>query len=331
LENSPQVFGLHPNADAGYLWTATEQLWSGLVELMPRSTGEEAKGESRESVLEKLCHEVLSQTPEPFDRKIIMKNEREKARNNGFENLQPVQVVLVQEVERWNQLVICIASTLKNLQKALAGTIGMSAELDDIAVSLSNGQLPSVWRRLAPATRKNLGRWMVHFQRRYEQFRKWIDHGEPMCMWISGLTIPESYLSALIQSTCRKYVWPLDRSTMYTRVTTFVNAEEIKEPAKDGAYISGLYIEGAKWDERVGCLVQQERKKLIYELPVIEVIPQEVSKLKLVGTIRAPVYVTRDRRNAAGVGLVFEADLTSKNHSSHWILESVALCLNSDD
>ena len=47
-------------------------------------------------------------------------------------------------------------------------------------------------------------------------------------------------------------------------------------------------------------------------------------------TFRAPVYVTSDRRNAAGVGLTFEADLHTKEHLSHWTLQGVCLLLNTD-
>ena len=38
-------------------------------------------------------------------------------------------------------------------------------------------------------------------------------------MWLSGLHIPESYLTALVQATCRRNEWPLDKSTLYTSVT----------------------------------------------------------------------------------------------------------------
>jgi len=40
--------------------------------------------------------------------------------------------------------------------------------------------------------------------------------------------------------------------------------------------------------------------------------------------------MTQSRRNAMGVGLVFEADLHTKEHPSHWILQGVALTLNID-
>jgi dynein heavy chain len=69
---------------------------------------------------------------------------------------------------------------------------------------------------------------------------------------------------------------------------------------------------------------------LVQQLPIMQVVPIEGSKLKLQGTFKTPVYVTQQRRNAKGVGLVFEADLTSKDHPSLWVLQGVALCLNVD-
>jgi dynein heavy chain len=53
--------------------------------------------------------------------------------------------------------------------QALVGEVGMSNELDELARALFNGQIPPSWRRLAPDTRKSLGNWMIHFQRRYDQ------------------------------------------------------------------------------------------------------------------------------------------------------------------
>ena len=47
-------------------------------------------------------------------------------------------------------------------------------------------------------------------------------------------------------------------------------------------------------------------------------------------TFRTPVYTTSDRRNAMGVGLVFEADLSTSEHISHWVLQGVCLLLNTD-
>lgn len=37
LVNSPEVFGLHPNAEIGYFSQATKEMWSHLVQLQPQT------------------------------------------------------------------------------------------------------------------------------------------------------------------------------------------------------------------------------------------------------------------------------------------------------
>lgn len=75
---------------------------------------------------------------------------------------------------RYNNLVNKMSKTLSLLRKALAGEIGMDAVLDNIAYSLFNGQLPMEWKKLAPASCKNLGGWMEHFMRRATQYGLWV-------------------------------------------------------------------------------------------------------------------------------------------------------------
>ena len=37
LANTPEVFGLHPNAEIGYYTNAAKEMWSHLVELQPQT------------------------------------------------------------------------------------------------------------------------------------------------------------------------------------------------------------------------------------------------------------------------------------------------------
>lgn len=113
-----------------------------------------------------MANDVLSKIPEEFE---IWKVRR------AFQiNLSPTIIVLLQELERFNKLISMMRRTLEQLKKALAGEIGMDAVLDNVAYSLFNGQLPTAWRRLAPNTCKNLGAWMVHFEKRQEQYFNWV-------------------------------------------------------------------------------------------------------------------------------------------------------------
>lgn len=62
----------------------------------------------------------------------------------------------------------------------------------------------------------------------------------------------------------------------------------------------------------------------------MSIVPTELHRLKLQNTLKTPVYTTSLRRNAMGIGLVFEADLRTPEHTSHWILQGVCLILNED-
>lgn len=125
-------------------------------------------------------------------------------------------------------------------------------------------------------------------------------------MWLSGLHIPESYLTALVQAACRKNGWPLDLSTLYTQVTQYRSEDEVGDRPGQGneitlticsiisdelyrlivfspaaCFVSGLYLEGADWDTEKGCLVKSKPKVLVVELPILKVIPVEARRLRL--------------------------------------------------
>jgi dynein heavy chain len=321
LANTPEVFGLHPNAEINYYTQAARDMWSQLVELQPQ-TGESGAGISREDFIGNIASDIQAKLPQQF--------ELDKIRKKYGLEVTPTTVVLLQELERFNRLIARMSKSLIELQRALKGEVGMSSELDDVARALFNGQIPSIWRRLAPDTLKSLGNWMIHFQRRFTQYTTWVNESEPPVIWLSGLHIPESYLTALVQATCRKNGWPLDKSTLYTAVTQYMTPDEVSERAHSGCFVTGLYLEGASWSREDACLSRPKPKVLIEELPILKVIPIEAHRLKLQNTFRTPVYTTSQRRNAMGVGLVFEADLCTTEHISHWVLQGVCLVLNTD-
>lgn len=44
--------------------------------------------------------------------------------------------------------------------------------------------------------------------------------------------------------------WPLDRMSLQCDVTK-KNREDVSVPPREGAYVHGLYMEGARWDTQV--------------------------------------------------------------------------------
>jgi dynein heavy chain len=177
LANSPEVFGLHPDAEIGYLTSAVKDMLGQLLSLQPR-TSSSTEGISREDFISGIASDIQTKLPTAFDIARIYKS---------LGTPSPTQVVLLQELERWNVLVDAMSFSLKDLRKALKGEIGMSSKLDELASSLFNGTLPKVWRSLCPQTEKSLGSWIQHFERRFQQYSNWIKNGEPTVIWLSGL------------------------------------------------------------------------------------------------------------------------------------------------
>ena len=318
LTNSPSVFGLNPNAEIGYLTNSTSNLWGDLISLQIGVSSHSGKGTGEEYI-----KSALSIIPEPFDKEEIQSKILQRS-----SKLTPINVVLLQEIDRWNALVAVMKRSLIDLQKALAGEIGMSEELENLSNSINIGVVPHLWKLMAPPTRLNLSSWLDYFKERHVQYVDWIKYGEdPVVIWLSGLHEPVSYITALIQMTCKKYKWPLDRTTITTRVTEYTRASEVKSKPVDGCYVRGLFLEGAAWDLKNKCLKSQNPKQLREELPILEIIPTENSKVKIQNTFNAPVYYTPDRNDGGNKGLVFEANLQTDEHESIWTLQGVAITM----
>eukprot|EP00879_Flechtneria_rotunda_P030774 GHRR01033451.1.p1 GENE.GHRR01033451.1~~GHRR01033451.1.p1 ORF type:complete len:345 (+),score=87.92 GHRR01033451.1:1018-2052(+) len=214
-----QVFGLHANADISYYTSAAKELWSNLVDLQPR-VGTAAGNISREEFIAGAARDVAAKIPEQFDLVLLAK---------GLGVPTPTQVVLLQELARWNGVLEAMTGSLKDLHRALSGEVGFNAFLEELAASLYNGKVPPAWARLNPATEKPLGPWMAWFTRRHEQYKAWAEEGEPRVMWLAGLHAPETYLAALVQAACRDRGWPLDKSALYTQVTRFIDPAQVQE------------------------------------------------------------------------------------------------------
>lgn len=62
----------------------------------------------------------------------------------------------------------------------------------------------------------------------------------------------------------------------------YTHPDQVTEKAPSGCYVSGLFLEGARWDLKEACLTKSLPKVLIEELPILRVIPIEAHRLKLV-------------------------------------------------
>lgn len=120
LFTAPGVFGLHSNAEISYYNNAGKALWIDILS-MQTSGGGGSGGVNREDQISNIAEDIQSKLPEPFDEYNIRKS---------FDEPSPTQVVLLQELERVNQLIVSMHSSISDLKRALNGEIGMNADLD---------------------------------------------------------------------------------------------------------------------------------------------------------------------------------------------------------
>ena len=77
------------------------------------------------------------------------------------------------------------------------------------------------------------------------------------------------------------------------------SAAELKDGPQDGCYISGLFVEGARWDHARFVLTESRPKELYTDMPVMLLLPEPNRKPPTEGIYDCPVYKTLTRAGKA--------------------------------
>lgn len=131
----PEAFGQHPNADITSLISEARMLFETLMSLQLQSSAGDS--ESQEEKVSQLAADVLSKIPEVID--------YEHTEKLIGAHKAPLDVVLLQEISRYNILLSSIVVSLDELQKGIKGLVVMSSELEEIFTCIYEGRVPSGW------------------------------------------------------------------------------------------------------------------------------------------------------------------------------------------
>ena len=140
LNDSPEAFGLHPNADITYQTNTADEILSTIVSIQPKDSGG-GGGETRESVVYRLCDDMLEKLPEDY-----VPHEVRSALVKA-DPLQPLNIFLKQEVDRMQRVISTVRSTLKDLKLAIDGTIIMNENLRDALDNMYDARVPAFWKK----------------------------------------------------------------------------------------------------------------------------------------------------------------------------------------
>jgi len=313
----PALFGLHNNAEIGYLLASAEALFSVIIDVNGGGGGAGGEDGEADTGMGKI-EELQNLLPEMFDEITLGQKATDRT---------PYVCVVLQEVERMNLLTLEIRRSLTELKLGLEGSLNMSDAMDTLLTSLKLGRVPATWAKQAYPSLKGLGGWFSDMIQRIEQLTAWEAKLEtPFVLWISGLFNPMAYVTAVLQATARSKNLPLDQMEVWTDILQQMDPATYTGYPEDGMYIHGCCMEGARWDSKRSVIADSNPKELHPVLPVINVRAVVYGSVDKTGIFECPTFITTLR----GGTFTFIATLKTNDPINKWVLAGVAMMMSDD-
>ena len=248
----------------------------------------------------------------------------------------PYVLVVLQEIERMNMLLSTIRLSLIELTLGLQGALNMSPGMEELQAALFRGSVPPGWKKAAYASLKNLTTWWSDMLDRVGQLQDWSDTLViPKSVWISGLFNANAFLTAINQTTARAEQLPLDTMDTLVDVTKMLDAMSIETPPEAGAYVHGLYMEGARWDMENGVIANSFLKELHPVMPVLHIFslqaPAYEDRVLRQGYYECPAF-TCSTRGASNTNAIWPATIlmSESDTKEKWVSAAVCLLFSDD-
>jgi dynein heavy chain len=326
---SPYLYGLHPNAEIDYLTNTSQRLFTEVLGMIGGASSG-GGGKSKEEIINENLDEFLDKLPDEF-------NMYELNGKVPPEERTPYINVALQECNRMNRLLNAIRNGLREVKLGLKGELTVTPVMEGIENALFFDTVPANWGVIMGPSTKPLGTWFLDLFERVKCLEVWTGDitALPSCVWLGGLFNPQAFLTAIGQQTARKNEWPLDKVVLTIDVTKKYNKDDFGSAPREGAYLYGLYMAGARWDTQTGLIQEARLKELCPPMPVIFCKAIPLDKLDLRGTYSCPTFKTVERgraKEAVAVGLcpgfVWYFNLKTKVHPNKWTLAGCAMTLS---
>jgi len=330
---TPELFGLHTNADITYNRNTSRRQLEAILSVQPRTAG--GVGMTPNEKVFSIADEFLKKLPPSID--------KEKAHEDTYRitddgTMISLGTVVGQEIDVFNRINSKLRSTLTEIKRAIHGEVVMNAVLEAMYNAFLIGKVPENWHEGSYLSRKPLASWFDDTVSRIEFLRDWNDNGQPMSFWLPGFFFPQGFLTGVLQTHSRAFKIPIDDIKFRTHVLHIQAVDQVDDPPETGVYIHGLYMEGARFNRESELIDESVKGELFTTMPVIWLQPVQRSETtSRADTYTCPMYKTTARAGALSTtglstNFVLSLDLNSgPKPPSHWIQRGVALLCMLDD
>eukprot|EP00071_Canis_lupus_P026518 XP_022260075.1 dynein heavy chain 6, axonemal [Canis lupus familiaris] len=344
LMDDPEIFGMHENANLVFQYKETNTLINTILEVQPRSSSG-GEGKSNDEIVQELVASVQTRVPETLEMETASESLFVKDPQGRLNSLT---TVLGQEVDRFNRLLKLIHTSLETLNKAIAGLVVMSEEMEKVYNSFLNNQVPSLWSSTAYPSLKPLGSWVKDLILRTAFVDLWLKRGQPKSFWISGFFFPQGFLTGTLQNHARKYNLPIDElSFNYNIIPTYRDQAAVIEAARtvqfgqelpmdlelpspeDGVLVHGMFMDASRWDNVEMVIEDALPGQMNPMLPVVHFEPRQ-NYVPNPTLYHSPLYKTGARAGTLSTtghstNFVVTVFLPSKRSKDYWIAKGSAL------
>lgn len=232
-----------------------------LQELQPKDTSgaEGGGGDSKQDKIKEFMVRVTDETA--LDQN---KLNLEDIAGKMTDERGPYQNVFLQECEQMNVLINEIVNSLKEIELSFKGELTMTEKMEQLMDSIYLDKVPASWAKHAFSSTRGLGSWLDNLKHRLDQLNLWKEDPlkVPNVIFINRLFNPQSFLTAIKQIYAREKQQELNKLYIQTEIMKKLYWDpEYQQPPKEGAYIFGFQVEGARWDTALGQLEESYPKK----------------------------------------------------------------------